>query len=132
GRVDQRISNEEAMFMPEFFMKGLALASDKGVYIARDQTVLFKVENGDKSSGKYIPLIVLTIISAALFLVSRLNAGWAKKVTSFSDALLLYVTGLIGLLLLFMWFATDHTVCKNNMNLVWALPFNLPVAFCLI
>jgi len=34
--------------------------------------------------------------------------------------------------MLFMWFATDHTVCKNNFNLAWALPFNLPVAFFLI
>lgn len=132
GRVDKIVSNDEAMFMPEFFMKGLAIASDEGVYVARDATVLLKGENGDGSSGKYIPLIVLAIISVALFIVSKLNANWAKRLTSFADALLLYITGLIGLLLLFMWFATDHTVCKNNINLVWALPFNLPVAFCLI
>jgi hypothetical protein len=31
-----------------------------------------------------------------------------------------------------MWYGTDHTVCKNNFNLAWALPFNLPVAFSLI
>ena len=31
-----------------------------------------------------------------------------------------------------MWFGTDHTVCKNNFNLAWALPFNFPAAFCLL
>jgi hypothetical protein len=45
---------------------------------------------------------------------------------------LLYVTGLIGILILFMWFATDHTVCQNNFNLAWALPTNLVAAFCIV
>ncbi|MFT4153739.1 DUF4105 domain-containing protein [Parafilimonas sp.] len=132
SRVDQVVSNDEAMFMPAFFMKGLAEATDKGVYLAKDATVILKGNEADRSSGKYVPLIILAIISIALFFVSGHKANWANKLTSFTDALLLYITGLIGVLLLFMWFATDHTVCKNNMNLVWALPFNLPVAFCLI
>ena len=46
--------------------------------------------------------------------------------------LLLYVTGLIGVLILFMWFATDHTVCKNNLNIAWALPTNFIAAFCIL
>ena len=31
-----------------------------------------------------------------------------------------------------MWFATDHTVCKNNLNIAWALPTNFIVAFFMI
>src|SRR4029077_7135894 len=56
----------------------------------------------------------------------------AKTITRIVDSLLLYLTGLIGILILFMWFGTDHTVCGNNFNIAWALPFNLPAAFFLI
>jgi hypothetical protein len=31
-----------------------------------------------------------------------------------------------------MWFATDHTVCQNNLNIAWALPTNFIAAFCAI
>ncbi|HEY9340972.1 MAG TPA: hypothetical protein VIQ23_05295, partial [Hanamia sp.] len=37
--------------------------------------------------------------------------------------------GLLGLLLLFMWFGTDHIMCKNNYNLLWAWPTNIVAAF---
>jgi hypothetical protein len=28
-----------------------------------------------------------------------------------------------------MWFGTDHVVCSNNYNLLWALPTHLPIVF---
>ena len=35
------------------------------------------------------------------------------------------ITGIIGLLLLFLWFGTDHSATANNYNLLWAFPFNI-------
>jgi len=131
SRVDRIVSNDEAMFMPEFFMKGLADAKKQNANLAGNSTLLLQGE-APITSGKYIPPIILTIISITVFAISRLKSTWAKILVSFVDSLLLYVTGLIGALVLFMWFGTDHTVCKNNFNLAWTLPFNLPVAFCLI
>jgi hypothetical protein len=43
--------------------------------------------------------------------------------------LLLFATGLLGCLILVMWFATDHQGCSNNYNLLWCLPLNLFIAF---
>jgi len=119
------------MFMPEFLMKGLAEAKKQDTTFVTNTKILLQEETEQPNSGKFLPLISLTIISLVIFIISRSKATWAKNLISFVDALLLYVTGLIGLLILFMWFGTDHTVCKNNFNLVWALPFNLPVAFFL-
>jgi hypothetical protein len=28
-----------------------------------------------------------------------------------------------------MWTATDHALCKNNFNLLWALPLHIAAAF---
>jgi hypothetical protein len=28
-----------------------------------------------------------------------------------------------------MWFGTDHTVCRDNFNLLWALPPHFVIAF---
>jgi hypothetical protein len=132
SRVDRTVSNDEAMFMPEFFMKGITDAKQRGNPLAGKATVLFDGGVEQNASGKYVPLIILSIIAVAVFFISRSNAGSAQVFTSIFDSLLLYITGLLGVLLLFMWFGTDHTVCENNFNLAWALPFNLPVAFALI
>jgi hypothetical protein len=35
------------------------------------------------------------------------------------------VTGFIGLVLLLLWFATDHTATADNYNLLWAFATNL-------
>ena len=39
------------------------------------------------------------------------------------------ITGLLGLLFLFMWFGTEHQTCRNNYNLLWALPTHVVMAF---
>ena len=35
----------------------------------------------------------------------------------------------MGILLIFMWFGTDHFMCKDNFNLLWAWPTNAIAAF---
>jgi hypothetical protein len=37
--------------------------------------------------------------------------------------------GLLGCLMLFMWFGTEHKVCARNLNLLWAFPLHLIAAF---
>ena len=43
--------------------------------------------------------------------------------------MLLIVSGLIGCLVMVMWFATDHQGCSDNFSILWALPTNLILAF---
>lgn len=44
------------------------------------------------------------------------------------DGMLFFITGLLGFLLIFMWVATDHSMTKNNYNLLWALPSHLIIS----
>ncbi len=132
SRVDWVVSNDEAMFMPEFFMKGLANSKRGNVSFANNANVLLQGDIPQTDSGTYLPFIILSGICIIVFILSKLEAAWAKTITRIVDSLLLYITGLIGILILFMWFGTDHTVCRNNFNVAWALPFNLPAAFFLI
>ena len=45
-----------------------------------------------------------------------------QKINSFLDAALFLICGLLGILFLFMWWGTDHSMTKENFNLLWALP----------
>ncbi len=132
SRVDRPVSNDEAMFLPEFFMKGLNNPQDSSKPFVKDFKIIYQGNNQQITSWKYMPLAVTTVTCLLLFFISTLKNKWAKTTIKFVDILLLYITGLIGILILFMWFATDHTVCKNNLNIAWALPTNFIVAFCTI
>jgi len=41
------------------------------------------------------------------------------------DTLFWFVLGVAGLIIALLWFATDHSATKNNLNLFWALPTHL-------
>jgi hypothetical protein len=47
------------------------------------------------------------------------------------DGILFITTGLTGVILLLLWFATDHTATANNFNILWAFAPNLLFAFIL-
>ena len=45
-----------------------------------------------------------------------------QKINTILDGMLLLICGLLGILFLFMWWGTDHSMTKENFNLLWALP----------
>jgi uncharacterized membrane protein len=53
------------------------------------------------------------------------------KFLSVFDFILFFLSGALGVFLLFMWFGTDHPECKNNFNLAWAMPFHFIIIFFL-
>jgi uncharacterized membrane protein (DUF106 family) len=55
-----------------------------------------------------------------------------KKLSTWFDAILFTVVGLIGTLLLFLWVATDHKAAANNLNILWALPTHFIAAIAFI
>jgi hypothetical protein len=42
------------------------------------------------------------------------------------------VVGILGLLLVFMWWGTDHQATKYNLNLLWASPFHFLLVYFIV
>jgi hypothetical protein len=131
-RVDRPVSNDEAMFLPEFFMKGLGTAKKSNEPVVGSAKTVLSGDPQQGASWKFMPLLVLSIASLCIFLMSIMKQNGPAATLRVLDALLLYITGLIGILITIMWFATDHTVCQDNFNLAWALPTNVVAAFFLM
>lgn len=130
--IDKKVSNDEAMYLPEFFMKGLSNTTYNAAPLVKDFRTILKGDEQQTPSWKYLPLVILSAICLLIFFISVLKTKWSNAVIKFIDALLLYITGLLGILILLMWFATDHIECKDNFNIAWALPSNFIVAFFLL
>lgn len=129
SEIDKPANLNQSMFLPEYLMKGLDSASAQSAPLVEHNKVILTATPSEENTGVYTPLAYFGIVCLILFWMGTLKNKTAIKITGFLDALLLYITGLMGILLLFMWFGTDHKACSYNYNLLWALPTNLIVAF---
>jgi hypothetical protein len=129
---DAEATREQAMYLPDNLMKGLVkarqFAQPGGPPLVSQTNELFRgqpVDRGLKAdtlqwilAGLALPVLV--------WLVRRRPTGpfWL-------DRFLLILTGSVGLLLLFLWFGTDHGVTARNPALLLYPPTHLLVAFFL-
>ena len=128
--VDRQTTNDGAMFLPDFFMKAVdSSKGETGDLVLHKQSLLNGNSYNPSTLEKYIPLMLFSIVALFIFLMSIHTARWAVVTTRVLDSLLFYLTGIIGMVILFMWVATDHSMCRNNLNILWALPTHFIAAF---
>jgi hypothetical protein len=75
------------------------------------------------------PLFFFSFLTFLVILPSFFRSKGMVSFQSIMDRIIFVLSGLLGLLLLFMWFGTDHQSFAYNINLFWAMPINLLVAF---
>lgn len=126
--VDKQVDNATAMFLPDYLSAGVKHARIATKPYEAVSSQIIDVSSPVTPTGKYVPLTLFIIISAGLILIYYLLRNKPAKLLII-DSVLLYITGLLGFLLLFMWLATDHQACAWNYNLLWAMPFNLIAGF---
>lgn len=131
SRIDRKVRNEEAMFLPDYLMKGFDSAVIRNAPLTSGKRILLPAINGGAAKNEFpiTPLMataLLLIIGVGLLF---LKSPWAQKANDLFDNLFFFILGFIGCLILFMWFGTDHELCRDNYNLFWALPTHIVFAF---
>jgi hypothetical protein len=125
--LDKKISNNEAMFLPDYLMKAFDSTIIDGKPFVLGKKVILNPAIEFKNKSWLSPFAVfgiLFLVVAALTFSSK-----AEKILIIFDRILFFLCGALGFLILFMWFGTDHQTCRNNFNLVWAFPIHLIVSF---
>lgn len=130
SRVDRIAEPEETMFLPDYLMEAFEHAN---VHIHGEVVPLVAATDqilhidGYNSSNSSPPRAV--ILTWFLFLtgaaVTYFNYRNNQIYQRWLDLPLFAVSGLIGLLITFLWFISLHDVTVNNLNLLWALPSHL-------
>lgn len=129
AKIDRQVTNFEAMFLPDYLMKGIDASKISGKPVVAKKILILPATDTLKQENTYLPLIYISVVCAIILLIGFLPFSFAQSITRFIDSFLIYITGILGLLLVFMWFFTDHISCENNYNLLWAMPFNIIAGF---
>ena len=93
--------------------------------------VLFEVINLKDQLIIFTPFITFLLIFIAISFIGIKKKNNFKLFLLNFDRLLFFITGFLGVIILLMWFATDHSMTKNNYNILWAWPTHL-IAFAFI
>jgi hypothetical protein len=133
--MDKVLTNMQYTYIPEYVFKAFDIAE---ISIEGNWTKVVKQRNDifltpqDELKG---PLLTPSLVFWLFFVLVAVFSFYALKRNRslrLFDFLIFLVFGLLGLFLLLLWLATDHNAAAWNLNLLWAWPMHLIVAFFLL
>ena len=130
-RIDILVDNKNLMFLPKYLEeildKSLIKENTKIEDLVIKKNDIIPVENDQKQSSKITIYSWIILIITLLFLILK-----NSRIFNIWSSLNLSLIGILGILLMFMWFGTDHQATKNNFNLLWASPLQLGLIYFII
>lgn len=126
--IDSKATPVEYMFLPEYihdFFGSAIIQTDPGKKLVKNEKVIYQYKKNNLSDNFLLsPLFILGIIGLLIIYFTAIDHKKNKR-SKWLDLLLFIITGLIGIVILLLWFATDHEATAQNYNLLWAFAINL-------
>ena len=130
-KIDVLVNNENLMFLPENVEQILDSTYVKNnkvkkkIVLSKNILIKSNIKKDDLKSIKIYSWIILSITMLLLIIKE-------ERLFNYWSVINLFVVGTLGLVLLFMWFGTDHSGTKMNLNLLWASPLHFVLIFCIL
>ena len=129
--LDIKPDNIQAIhFLPDYLYRGTdsAYEGNKALVLAKKNLLSFPEI---KSNGGWITPVTFftTLLILAVFLFFMRSRPWAVRTLFLFDLIFFTILGLGGLLIATVWLIRVDDVCRNNMNILWALPTHLIAVF---
>jgi len=125
---DRTVLPTQSMFLPDSLKKEFHFGLNADAPIVKPTEDLLFNENQLTPPSWLTPfwtffgLLLLLILSTYRKYINWPNVTWL-------DRIVLFLIGMIGLLVVFLWFITDHHGTVNNLNILWAHPLWIYLVF---
>ncbi|MEN7548087.1 DUF4105 domain-containing protein [Rapidithrix thailandica] len=117
-----------AQFLPDNLMHTLEYLEYGTKPVVKATVQLFESKPVNQEESQFIPYVFFwglfggVLVLFAIEVYFNLHFHWI-------DRLLYLSTGLIGCLIVYLWFISDHQATNQNLHLLWAFPVNLYFVF---
>ncbi len=125
-RIDIKASNYHMMFLPIFLEEildssSVIMQNGDSISLVRSKHTLLNNTTSSKENSEWTNLYfwIILVFTLLLFILK------IKYISPIWYGILLFMCGILGILLIFMWLGTDHQATKINYNLIWANPLHL-------
>jgi hypothetical protein len=127
-KADVPLNANQAAFLPQNLMQLLATKSN----LVNHKTNLVTATQQYNNQHWFTPFLFFTGLLLLCIALSFIKNTRVQLAINGYGAMLFFICGLMGLLVLFMWFAANYNICKQNLNVFWALPLHVFTAFFLL
>ncbi|MBS9774392.1 MAG: DUF4105 domain-containing protein [Tenacibaculum sp.] len=133
--LDKKATSEEYMYLPDYVYKGLSTSkikrNGKTENLVKRTDILLNFKEKPFKSDVFSPfLFFLVLLIVGLFISFKDVKN--KRRTKWFDFILLFSTGIIGVIIVFLWFFTNHSTAPNNFNVLWGFAPNVIIVFYLL
>jgi len=127
--TDVEATTWQHQFLPQYVFEAAESATisrnGERVPLVKDTRVLYQNSGEQDKPGFFMsPLFVFGLLGLLIIWITYKDQRRGAR-SRYLDGVLFFVTGLVGMFLLLLWFATDHSATQNNYNVLWAFPFSL-------
>ncbi len=125
------IDKKGTPFLPVNVYEQLKHSTISGTALVYVDTELLKERPMEKKSNFFLsPLFWFSIMLLSILAMTFYDLKNDRR-SRWLDFILFLISGAVGLLILLLWFVTDHQATKLNFNALWAFAPNMIVAFYL-
>ncbi|MGO4921308.1 lipoprotein N-acyltransferase Lnb domain-containing protein [Maribacter spongiicola] len=130
--IDREATPYEHLFLPIYVYEQMKHSTLNGKPIVKSESVILDIPEQEYRSLIFLtPLFWLFILLVLVCYITYTDFKNLRR-NKWLDFGLFAVTGLAGVLILFLWFGTDHLATKANFNSLWAFAPNVIIAFIMI
>ncbi|TDQ25514.1 lipoprotein N-acyltransferase Lnb domain-containing protein [Tenacibaculum caenipelagi] len=135
SRLDKTATPIEYLYLPDYVFEACKaskiIKDGKEENLVQKTNVLLDFEEKQSKSDAFSPFLAILLSSLLGLCITYKDIKNSKR-TIWLDFSLLFITGTLGLLIVFLWFFTNHSTAPNNFNFLWAFAPNILVAFFLL
>ncbi len=126
--ADDFADYKNQMFLPSYLMDIFDQTKIEGRPLVKNKRTILEFRDAHSERWE-VPFITPTkIIFGILFLISLwflINNKMSNRLLNISGFLWFLLMSIISLIIVFLWFFTDHLATKENWNLIWISPLYL-------
>lgn len=127
--VDRKAKPIQYQFLPEYVLEGANNAvitrNNEEVPLVKKYNYLFEAHKQELQNNFFLsPFFVFGCLGICLIFITYKDFKNETR-SRITDLLIFLITGIVGMILLLLWIATDHSATVTNYNLLWAFPFSI-------
>jgi hypothetical protein len=133
--LDKKRQQLEYTYLPDYIFKtfknGKINRELQVLNLVKREDLLLDFNENNKTTSLFSPLYVHILLLLIVIFITFKDVKNNRRTKSV-DFTLLFTTGLIGLILTYLWLFSSHSTAPKNFNILWAFLPNLCIAFFML
>jgi hypothetical protein len=131
SKLDAIADPLQYMYLPDYVLAGFKNGKNGNTTLVLKEETLINHKPIVVKSVFFNPYLIISILSLLGIFITYKDFRNNKR-TKVVDFLSFFISGILGVLIVFLWFFTNHSTTPNNFNFLWAFAPNIVVAFLLL